>query len=109
MVRTLNYARKLLMSTIANAMIKTLRYLVIFGSLCLLFACSEEESQYRLTSRERVRVDTLYSKEVKLIRGQLDSICEMNHDSLLKLAVDSILKVRIIEEAKLRARVPKDE
>lgn len=71
------------------------------------FACDQEPPQLRLTSTERVRVDTLFTQEVKTFRPYLDSICDANRDEMIRLAVDSIIEVRREEERRLRARILK--
>lgn len=75
---------------------------------CSLFgiACggSENQTKVRLTQKERVRVDTLYTREVKVLRPRLDSICDTSFDAMVDRMVDSIIKVRREEEARLRSR-----
>ena len=71
-----------------------------------LTACENEQGvTARLTSRERTRIDTLYSLEVTELRPQWDSLCEVRHDSLVAFAVDSIVRVRAEEEERLRQRI----
>ena len=81
-----------------------------FVLLLMATACGEKkETRIRLTSAERVKVDTLYSKEVKTLRPYLDSLCEAQFDSLVQRAVDSLLEVRRAEEIRLRNRIPKGQ
>lgn len=77
-------------------------------SLSTFAACDQEQPQLRLTSSERIKVDTLFTESVKTFRPYLDSICDANRDSLIKAAVDSLLIVRKAEEKRLRARIPKE-
>ncbi len=73
-----------------------------------LFSCGEkEQTKVRLTSAERVKIDTLYTREVKTLRPYLDSLCEANFDAMVARAVDSLLIVRREEELRLRERIPK--
>lgn len=73
---------------------------------CLLPACNRPENiKIKLTSRERALIDTMYMEKIKALRPYWDSLCAVAHDSLLQIAVDSIIKVRRIEEEQLRARI----
>ena len=72
-----------------------------FGIAC---GGSETQTKVRLTQKERVRVDTLYTREVKVLRPQLDSVCDASFDAMVDRMVDSIIKVRREEEARLRSR-----
>lgn len=83
------------------------RFILIF-TIALLCACDQEEPQLRLTSSERVQVDTLFTREVKTLRPILDSLCEVMQGERLPKAVDSLLEVRREEERRLRARIPKE-
>ena len=81
----------------------------LFASVfLLLFSCGEKkQAKVRLTSAERIKVDTLYTREVKTLRPYLDSLCDSNFDAMVAQAVDSLLQVRREEEIKLRKRIPK--
>jgi hypothetical protein len=59
----------------------------------------------RLTSRERVRLDTLYARQIELVRPQWDSLCDARFDSMVRVATDSIVRIRREEEARLRTRI----
>ena len=84
---------------------RNLLFLIILFILPLFFtSCEEEEPGMRLTSTERVRVDTLYTQRVKGLRAELDSLCQLDFDERVKLAVDSIIEVRKAEEVRLRQR-----
>ncbi len=61
-------------------------------ALVVLSSCRPETED--LSGAELQRVDTLYANAVELLRPQLDSICEFQSDSLVVVAVDSLLKVR---------------
>lgn len=75
-----------------------------FAAFLLLPAC-EEQPLPALTFRQRELADTLYLEKVSVLRPQWDSICESRFDSLLRVAVDSLIQVRKAEEARLRARI----
>ncbi len=79
--------------------------------ICLLFlGCSnndpDEDFTLRLTVNERTRIDTLYANQVPALRDSLDSLCTVRFESLVQQAMDSIIRERLAEEARLRARLP---
>jgi hypothetical protein len=85
----------------------------IFVTLCCLLllapSCKKQENiRIKLTARERALIDTMYTERIKVLRPLWDSICTNQHDSLLAIALDSIIRVRREEEIKLRARISKD-
>ena len=57
-----------------------------------------------LTPEEHDLVDTLYTDRVKLLRAELDSICEVQTDSMKRRAVDSLVELQLIEIKKLISR-----
>lgn len=75
-----------------------------FTAFLLLPAC-EEQPLPALTFRQRELADTLYLEKVSVLRPQWDSICDARFDSLVAVAVDSLIQVRKAEEARLRARI----
>ncbi len=82
-------------------------FFVIAGGL-LLWSCGEDAgTQVRLSSEERRLIDTLFLQQVKEIAPILDSICDANFEKEVKSAVDSIVKVRKLEEKMLRERMLK--
>lgn len=84
-----------------------LRFCAFSGLVFLLAACGPDEPvNYRLTSKERQRVDTLVAREVKVLRPYMDSLCEVNFAEAVARATDSIVQLRLEEEARLRSRIP---
>ena len=78
-------------------------------SAALMMACEPpEEAPIRLTSRERIQIDTLANQQIDSLRIKMDSICEHIYQDLLSRAVDSLVKVRKMEEDKLRARIQRE-
>ncbi|MCB0631433.1 MAG: hypothetical protein KDD15_16920 [Lewinella sp.] len=74
--------------------------------LFLAPACKKQENvRIKLTSRERELIDTIYTERIKVLRPKWDSMCTASHDSLLQIALDSIIRVRRVEEARLRSRI----
>ncbi len=73
--------------------------------LFFLIAGCKESPPPAFTSRQREWMDTLYLERVSGLRERLDSTCDANYSQLLQHAVDSLIRVRKEEEAKLRARI----
>ena len=80
--------------------------MVFLLALIGLPACREPENiRIKLTSRERALIDTMYTERITKLRPYWDSLCTASHDSLLEIALDSIIRVRREEEARLRSRI----
>lgn len=77
--------------------------------LVLLVACGEEEPPPALTSNEREMIDTIYMRRISVLRPQLDSLCNANFAINVQRAVDSLIRVRKAEEARLRARILQEQ
>ncbi len=75
-------------------------WIVLFFFSMPFWACVEESKN--LNREERIRVDTLVSRATQKLRVELDSICDLKYDKELRLAVDSILQVRLREIEALR-------
>ena len=85
---------------------KNAKYLLL--CLCFssfFFSCEEEISSIRLTSRERIRIDTISKQQIDSLIPILDSVCNAQHDQMVEQALDSILKIRKAEELKIRSRI----
>lgn len=54
-------------------------------------------------------IDTLYAQRIDSLRKVWDSLCTSRHDSLVRVATDSIIRIRREEEARLRARIPVEQ
>lgn len=80
-------------------------WLAAIVALFYLGACKENPEEYEMTAGERAHIDTLYMKETLVLRPKLDSLCLQRTDSLVRTALDSILKVRREEEIVLRKRI----
>jgi len=63
-------------------------------------ACKEPE--VKLTRADKKAIDTLTTNQLKIQRVLLDSLCEVERDSIIQKAVDSILVVRKRQEERLR-------
>ncbi|MCB0546527.1 MAG: hypothetical protein KDD19_03010 [Phaeodactylibacter sp.] len=79
-------------------------------SAALMMACEPpEEAPIRLTSRERIQIDTLANQQIDSLRPVMDSLCEAITPEFLRRAVDSLVEVRKQEEEKLRARIQREQ
>jgi hypothetical protein len=78
-------------------------FFIIAGMILAVAGCTEPPP-ISLSSEERERIDTLYSREVRQLRPYLDSLCESIFDEEVQWAVDSMLEVRRAEEERLRRR-----
>jgi|GEM_PF-1197049 len=90
----------------------TISVLCVFISLTLvLSACGGKrgEAKVRLSSTERSLMDSLYIKQIESLRPYWDSLCELNFKTSVTEAVDSLIKTRLEEEIRLRARINKQE
>lgn len=70
---------------------------VLYG-VCLIFffgACTEKK--YELTWTEKQQIDSVYKERALLMSKEMDSICVVQHDSLVRYYYDSILNIRISE------------
>jgi hypothetical protein len=96
------------MKTVPSVPTKYIAHLLVLTLvLTISVGCQGEDDrpQFRLTSRERAQVDTLFSRTVDSVRLKMDSICTSQQDSLLDYAVDSLLRSRRQDEEKLRQRI----
>jgi hypothetical protein len=87
---------------------KTL-FVALITFLLLCTACEEKASQIRLTSSERIRIDTLSKQQIDSLIPVLDSLCETRYDSLVQYALDSIIELRRSEEQKIRERLKQQQ
>ncbi|HQU60056.1 MAG TPA: hypothetical protein PLU64_12710 [Saprospiraceae bacterium] len=72
-------------------------------------ACEEPEQTIRLTSRERIQIDTLAGHQVDSMRLIMDSVCVSIYHGMIQRALDSLLELRRSEEVKLRARIQQEQ
>ncbi len=73
---------------------------LIGGGLLLLLVTLHwqcEDPDRPLTRAERNLIDSFYRKELIVLQGQLDSLCEVKHDSIFRSKFDSILQKREAE------------
>lgn len=75
--------------------------LLIFGGVLLLLANACEEDPAFLLASQRTRIDTISANQIKLLRPELDSLCDEQFDALIKQAQDSIMETRMKEIKKI--------
>ncbi len=75
-----------------------------FYCLLLSLLASCEEAPYELMPKDKVRIDTLYNREIDVLAPYLDSICESKQKQLVGAAVDSIMEIRLKERESLLER-----
>ncbi len=69
---------------------------------CAVFVACTEPPTPSLRQADRQLIDSLYTLHYDSIKVALDSNCVVLQETRLEPAVDSILKRRIVEEAKLK-------
>lgn len=78
-----------------SVFIKSILLALLCSFMFLQTACIEEPIE--LDKKAKILVDTLFLRKSKVLRVELDSICDHHFDQRVKVAVDSILKVRMKE------------
>ncbi|MFM9950866.1 MAG: hypothetical protein ACKV1O_23215 [Saprospiraceae bacterium] len=82
---------------------------VLFFLAALAFGTSCTEREVRLSANDRQIVDTIYLRRLDSLRPLWDTLCVTNRPMMLKTAVDSLVRIRLEEEARLRARIKQQE
>ena len=73
---------------------------LLVTSLCfLLAACGTR--QVRIPTSTKRAIDTLAAKEIVELRPTLDSLCKLRQDSIIRVAMDSIIERRSLEISKI--------
>ena len=75
--------------------------LLVFLSITQM-SCLEDPPM--LNKEDYKQIDSLYIAERKILLSELDSICEANFDSRVKIAVDSLMERRLKEIDRLKNR-----
>ena len=83
-----------------------IRYLVfiLFIGAYLLGLCACQPDERRIVAENRSLIDSLANQQIKLLRTELDSICDLEFDARVEIAMDSIMEVRIEEIKKMLGR-----
>jgi len=86
-----------------------MKWVLLITCTLIFSTCSnpkDDNVRLRLTSNERRQIDTLVSREVRTMRPYYDSLCQINFETMVAAATDSIVQKRLEEELRLRARIP---
>ena len=78
-----------------------MRRLAFIGVIVVLLAPACAKRTVKVDRVMRKIIDTTAAPQKVLLRNELDSICKVQQDSLVAVAVDSILKVRNFEIQKI--------
>ncbi len=83
---------------------------ISLATLCLaaLWGACTEPPPPTLNYKERLQVDSLYNKGVDSLRPILDSLCELQFDSLVQASVDSMMHERMEEIERYLKRIKGD-
>ncbi|MEQ8703890.1 MAG: hypothetical protein RIC19_08210 [Phaeodactylibacter sp.] len=82
--------------------------LLLLGVL-LWAGCESQETGIRLTSSERIRIDSLAKQQIDSLVPLLDSLCTTNKEAIVQRALDSIIELRQQEEQTLRQRIKRKQ
>jgi hypothetical protein len=78
---------------------------IILGLICLAVyfnSCSDSNApRIVLNEQERIIYDSLYTNQLEIVRRKIDSLCVADRDSLMAIAIDSIMEVRLEEAQSL--------
>ena len=64
-------------------------------AIAILASCGKRE--VRLDRATKRAIDTTAAKQIVILRPILDSLCDARYDSLVQVAVDSIMEKRQLE------------
>ena len=70
--------------------------LLLAGFLFTLNACTDPPPP-SLNAKDRELIDSLFRLEIKVLKPELDSLCDATFDQRVQVAVDSMLIVRRAE------------
>ena len=73
---------------------------IICFALLFVGLPSCEKQAPRIRAPQRKIIDSLYNKQIAILKEELDSICQSSRKERLDYAVDSIMKLRIAERKK---------
>ena len=74
-----------------------MKHLAFIGILLIIMLGSCGKRTIRLDRSLRRAIDTTAAKQIVILRPILDSLCEQRYDSLVMVAVDSIMEKRQLE------------
>ena len=79
--------------------------ITVFAALCGWLACGSADTP--LDANTRQTIDSLSTAEIRLVRVELDSQCQMAQVTVVPQMVDSIKKVRLREIEEQLKTIPK--
>jgi len=79
-----------------SAVIK-IKHFAVIGCCALILLASCGKREIRLDRTLRRTIDTTAAKQIVILRPILDSLCDARYDSLVTVAVDSIMNKRQLE------------
>ena len=74
-----------------------MKHFAFIGILLIIMLGSCGKRTIRLDRSLRRAIDTTAAKQIVILRPILDSLCEQRYDSLVMVAVDSIMEKRQLE------------
>jgi hypothetical protein len=74
-----------------------MKRLAVIGICAILMLMSCGKRTIRLDRTLRRAIESTSAKEIVILRPILDSLCEARYDSLVQVAVDSIMEKRQLE------------
>ncbi len=86
-----------------------MKFLIPAAFLLLIGVTSCTERDVRLSVNDRQAVDTIYLHKLDSLRPIWDTLCSANRDRMIQEAVDSLVRIRREEEARLRERINKQQ
>ncbi|NUO02106.1 MAG: hypothetical protein HUU01_15990 [Saprospiraceae bacterium] len=86
-----------------------MKILIVLILLVVTLGSGCTEREIRLSANDRQIVDTIYLRRLDSLRPIWDTLCVTNRQKMLDAAVDSLVRTRLEEEARLRARIKQQE
>ncbi len=77
-----------------------MRILIVF-IFVFLFSCGKDESRIVFSHAEKKLIDSLATKQKKVIGPEIDSLCTLHFDNRVQALVDSIMEKRLEEQKRL--------
>ncbi len=88
---------------------KSVKLILLMLALSVTVLSSCEQKEKPLTTAERMATDSIYRKRMKVFRPFMDSICKTQRDSLIQIAMDSMLRERADDVERQLERLKKEE
>ena len=82
-----------------------MKKLVLFAFILFSLGACTEPPPPMLTSKDRNIVDSLSKLKAKELKPFYDSLCDATFDQEVEKAIDSIMRVRLVEIAKQKERI----